>query len=92
MLNLRADQLLHSFSAMHPYVTFEGHYRAKTIRSLLPFAKQPTRGLDPDLWNYAEVDGTDIRFDDGKAGISEEAAAVISQAVREQTCCICYPS
>ena len=27
-LNLRADQLLHSFSAPHPYIAYRRHYRA----------------------------------------------------------------
>ncbi|NYF23520.1 DEAD/DEAH box helicase [Sporosarcina sp. JAI121] len=77
---LHADQLLQVFSVVHPYVTFEGLTAAddSQLTSIRQAAKAWT---DPDLWNYAEVDGTSIRFDSNKAGISEKAAAVISHAV-----------
>ena len=77
---LQADQLLQVFSIMHPYVIFEGLTDEDDTQ--LAFIREATVAwTDPDLWNYAEVDGTTIRFDGGKTGISEGAAAVISQAV-----------
>ncbi len=80
-VHLRADQLLQAFSVMHPYVSFEGLTNEDEV--LLTSIREATNAwLDPELWHYAELDGTNIRFDSVKAGISEEAAAVISYAVR----------
>ena len=77
---LRADQLLQLFPTMHPYVTFEGltDEDDTQLASIREAADAWTR---PDLWNYAEVDGTVFVLTMSKAGISEEAAAVISHAV-----------
>ena len=49
----------------------------KTTHQLASIREAANAWRDPDLWNYAEVDGTSIRFDDAQAGISEEAAAII---------------
>lgn len=77
---LQADQLLQVFSIMHPYVTFVG-LTDEDDTQLASIREATSAWTDPNLWNYAEVDGNTIRFNDGKAGISEGAATVISQAV-----------
>ncbi|KAA0955627.1 DEAD/DEAH box helicase [Sporosarcina sp. ANT_H38] len=77
---LQADQLLNVFSVMHPYVTFEG-LTDEDDTQLASIREATSAWTDPNLWNFAEVEGTTIRFDGSKAGISEGAAAVISQAV-----------
>lgn len=77
---LQADQLLQVFSVMHPYVTFVG-LTDEDDTQLSSIREATSAWTDPNLWNYAEVDGNTIRFDGSKAGISEGAAAVISQAV-----------
>ncbi|MET3655359.1 DEAD/DEAH box helicase [Sporosarcina psychrophila] len=77
---LQADQLLQVFSVMHPYVTFVG-LTDEDDTQLSSIREATIAWTDPNLWNYAEVDGNTIRFDGSKAGISEGAAAVISQAV-----------
>ena len=82
---LQADQLLQVFSVMHPYVTFDG-LTDEDDTQLASIREATDAWTDPNLWNYAEVDGNTIRFDGEKAGISEGAAAVISLAVQQQTC------
>jgi SNF2 family DNA or RNA helicase len=82
-LNLRADQLLHSFSAPHPYIAYQGMTERDAER-IASFREASVTWLKPDLWNYAEVDETGIRFDYARAGISEEAAAIIGYAVLDK--------
>ena len=79
-VHLRADQLLQAFFIAHPYASFEGLTDADTLY-LASIREATDAWMDPDLWNYAEVDGTSIRFNHKKAGISEEAATVLGYAV-----------
>ncbi|WP_124068822.1 DEAD/DEAH box helicase [Filibacter tadaridae] len=80
-VHLRADQLLQSFSAVHPYVAFEGLTNDDN-QQLLSVREAAEAWTDADLWNFAEMDGTSILINAEKAGISEEAAMLISLAVR----------
>ena len=54
---LQADQLLQVFSVMHPYVTFEG-LTDEDDTQLASIREAANAWTDPNLWNYAEVDGT----------------------------------
>ena len=46
----------------------------KMMNNFNRFVKPPDAWRVPELWNYAEADGTGIQFDSAEAGISEEAA------------------
>ncbi|WP_342508512.1 DEAD/DEAH box helicase [Sporosarcina sp. FSL K6-2383] len=80
---LQADQLLQAFSTSHPYATFHG-LTAGDDAQLTTIREAADAWLDPELWNYAEIDGTSIRFNHTAAGLSEEAALIISYAVRSK--------
>ena len=87
---LQADQLLQVFSVMHPYVTFVG-LTDEDDTQLASIREATAAWTDPNLWNYAEVDGT------------RSVLTVVRRAFRrgcncyqpgsqQQTCCICYQS
>ncbi|MFC5589144.1 DEAD/DEAH box helicase [Sporosarcina soli] len=80
-LQLRADQLLHAFSDMHPYVSFQGLAK-KDDTAITSIQEASDAWMKADIWNYAEVDDNDIRFNYDQAGISKEAAYFIHDAVR----------
>ncbi|WP_438315077.1 DEAD/DEAH box helicase [Sporosarcina sp. FA9] len=77
---LRADQLLSSFPETHPYVKYDGA-STEDAEQLKAVREASMAWKDPELWSYAEADETGIHFNAGKAGISEEAAALIRLAV-----------
>lgn len=80
-VQLRADQLLQAFSTMHPYATFQG-LTDDDNEQLVVIREAADAWRDPKLWNYAEIDGTSIRFNHTQAGISEVAALIIGRAVQ----------
>ncbi|MCZ2257557.1 DEAD/DEAH box helicase [Sporosarcina sp. G11-34] len=78
---LRADQLLSIFPESHPYVKFVG-LTGEDDEQLQTIREAANAWKVPELWNHAQSDGTGIQFDSAEAGISEEAATIISLAVR----------
>ena len=80
---LRADQLMQSFSNSHPYISFEGA-REEDDQLISSIREATEKWNDPSLWDYAEADGPFIRFANEKSGISPQASALITYAVRDK--------
>lgn len=80
-LTVGADQLLRSFPETHPYVSFTGLH-AGDIRNLQAIREAADTWRNPDLWHYAVADELGIHFNTKQAGISEETAQIIRDAVQ----------
>ena len=80
VLNVGADQLLHTFPEMHPYVKFEG--LTTEDEAILESVREAANAWrDPELWNYAVADETGIHFNTKEAKISFEASQIIRAAI-----------
>jgi len=79
-LTLRTDQLLHSFPETHPYVSFKG-LTDEDEAQLVIIREAAKAWRDPELWNYAEVDESGIKFDTSEFNITKEVSQIIQSAV-----------
>lgn len=80
---LHIHELLDALSLPHPYVHWKGQ-TTEDEKLLNAFQEAAQRWKDPAIWEHASVQENELIIDPVKAHISEQAAAIMTQATQQK--------